>query len=252
MRDELVYSLWSADTSNLVERATEALTIIDKVFPIATFWDAGHSHKTGPEATFIVENDESIKHYGGMLTTLWEKTVAYVSGHGINPNELVVNSSAYSEEMELSVRVFFCDFEITIQTEPEYEERALTQNSDHFLLLLREIGACPAIGGCWFRRHSAFAGDPAYLYEPKKPFAKLYDPLRYDEVIDEVRSVRESVRTILSPADIEHLLCDMDVQVEFISEERLLVILGNPKGKGGGAIIKKLERKINSLLKGNT
>lgn len=252
MRDELIYSLWSADTSQLVERATEVLTIIDKVFPIATFWNAGHSHKTGPEATFIKKNYESIKRYGGKLTTLWEKTVAHVSGHGINPNELVVNSSAYSKEMELAVRVFFYDFKISIETEPEYEERALTQNLDQFLLLLRDIGTCPAIGGCWFRRHSAFAGDPAYLYEPKKPFAKLYDPLRYDEVIDEVRLVRESVRTILSPTDIEHILCDMGVQVEFVSEERLLAILGNPNGKGGGATIKKLERKINSLLRGNT
>jgi hypothetical protein len=248
MRDELIYSQWSADTSRLKERATEALLAIDKVFPKATFWNAGHSHQTGPKATFIAKTDDLIQRYGGKLTTLWERTVKHVSGHGINPDELVVNSATYSEEINLAVRVFFYNFEIKIETEQEYMAKAL-QNLDRFLQLLREIGTRPAIGGCWLRRHSAFSGDAAYLYEPKVPFAKLYDPLRYDEVTNEARAIRESVHAMVSPKDFERILGELGAETKPLPGGRLFVRLGDPEGRGGAKVLKELEKRMNLLLK---
>jgi hypothetical protein len=174
--------------------------------------------------------------------------VKHVSGHGINPNELVVNSATYSEEMNLAVRVFFYDFEMKIETEQEYLGQAL-QNLDRFHLLLREIGTCPAIGACWFRRHSAFAGDSAYLYEPKIPFGKLYDPLRYDEVTSEARAIRESLHAVVGHKDFERILGELGAETKPIPGGRLFARLGDPKGKGGGTLLKKLEKRIDPLLK---
>jgi hypothetical protein len=139
---------------------------------------------------------------------------------------------------------------LTIETESESTKIAFTKLLDRFLDLLGGIGSAPAIGGCWLRHHSAFAGDPVYLYEPKKLFSKLNSPLTYEEVTDEVRALRDSVRNVLTTKDFEQMLTDLGAGVEKISTDKLFVRLGDPlKTKGAYEILKKLEKEVSLVLK---
>jgi hypothetical protein len=163
----------------------------------------------------------------------------------MNPNEVTVDAAVYSEAMELGVHVLLRDYKLEIEVESEDLQRALTEYQTQLSSLLRDIGARPAIGGCWFRKQSAFAGDPVYLCEqPKALFAKLSNSLKYDQVIDEVRKVRESVRAAVSPVDWPRLLREVGAQVESISSDRLFVKLAGPNGEGGAPVLRQLEKKV--------
>jgi hypothetical protein len=249
MTTELIYSFWGADSSLLIERGKQALEVSNRVLPKVTFWKAIHQHQHGPEGRIEAKVASAIAEYGGTLPALWDHSVEHLANHDLNPNELVVSAAAYSEEMSLSVHIYIDDFTLHIEVESNNLERVLTQHESQFLALLRDMGARPAISGGWIRHQSAFAGDPVCLYEqPQKLFVNLSNPLRYDEVIDEVREVRESVRAAMSPGDWSRLLHEVGAQVETISSDRLFVKLADPNSKGGAPVLKKLEKSISSLL----
>jgi hypothetical protein len=249
MIEVVIYSFWSADPQPFTERAKQALEAIDEIFPQATFWTGVHNRQSSPDQGFSAETEAEIESYGGSLSLLWESTIQHFIGLTMNANESTVSASAYSEVMSLSVHVFIDDYKLAISVEPENLQRALTQYQSQLLVLLRDIGSRPAISGCWFREQAAFAGDPVCLYEqPKKLFASLSSPLKYDEVTDEVRKVRESVRAAVSPRDWKRLLREAGAQVETISSDRLFVKLGDPKGKGGALVLRQIEKEIKLLL----
>jgi hypothetical protein len=162
---------------------------------------------------------------------------------------VVVNSSAYSEDMGIAVRIFFDDLLFSVSTDPGEEKQTLAPNLSRFLDLLRDLGRGPASTGFWLRRHSGFAGDPVGLFEPKEPLAKLYDPLHYDEVIEQVRAIRDTVRAAFRPADFERILRELGAEVEPLVKDRFFAQLGDPWGKGGAKILKQLERRVSSVLK---
>jgi hypothetical protein len=249
MTEELIYSFWSADNQPLTERAKEALEGIDQVFPQPTFWTVFHRRQSSPDQTFSAKTAAVIESYGGKLAPLWEKTVAHFTALNLNPNEASVSAACYSEDLTLSVHVSVHDSNLRVSVERENLRKALSQHHTRLLALLRDIGASPALGGCWFRKQSAFAGDPVCLYEqPKKLFTKLSDPLTFRQVTDEVRKVRESLRAAVSPSDWKRLLREAGADVEIISSDRLFVKLGDPKGKEGAQVLRQLEKEVKLLL----
>lgn len=248
MTIKVINSYWSTERSSDEEQITKILGVIEKMFPEATFWDARPNHPTGPEDKFEIIGNE-MRNYDGRLSALWQSTILHFAKQGKDLNEIGVESSTYSDVLNLAIRVYFDDFQMSIDVEPDCEKNALKDNLDKFLMLLRELGTCNTIGGWWLRNKSAFTGDPALLYEPKIPFAKFYDPLRYDEVIDQVRELRESVRAVVSPAEFMRILQELGLEVDALPGGRVFVRLGDPLDKNGIEMMKKIEQKISPLLK---
>jgi hypothetical protein len=249
MTQKVICSAWSADAFPLVERAAVALKAVAGKFPETTYWKVGPSASQGPGDRIILEEKDDIRKYGGKIGDIWKNSIKQLSGQGIPVDDLVVNSSVYSVKMGFSVRVFFDDFQLSVETEPEYTARALSSYLGEMVSIMKEIVEEPVIGACWLRGYSAFAGDPVYMYEPKKPCAALWDPLTYDEVTEEVKSLRRRVCSLLKVDDFERLLVDLDIEVHRLSGDRIFVQLGDPAKKDGKTLVAKLTRQIDKILK---
>ena len=249
---ELIYSYWNADTNPLEERVSQALRVVDKLVPQTTYWNAGPSHPTGPDDKFQFPAswDPAVRDtYGGPPSTFWEQTVSHFSAEGKDPNDLIVNSSAYAADIDLAVRVYFDDQKFIVDCDIGEEDEYIDRYEGQLIELLKGLGSCPSLCGSWMRKHSAFAGDPVCLYEPNKPFAKLYDALDYRKVTEEVRRIRKSVREILDPNSLELILKKMNIHATSLGSGRIFVRLGDPKSKGGTDALKELNQEIASMLK---
>jgi hypothetical protein len=257
-RGQLISTIWRGETAPLAERVTQALTVFKTVFPTVTIWRAGHKHDRGWEDRFEVTRHEpnSLASFGHNWEPLWEATVAHFGRLGLSSDFIDVEHCAWSDELGESVNIYFSDAGFCIDAE---EERAdyLTRFRDQFLWLLRELGSRPAINSMWMSEDSAFAGDPAYLYEPESPFEDDFHRIPWEEFAAAkdkwLATQRAAVRAALTPGQIAGALKELGVsRVEPLGQDRLFVQfveLGQP---GGEAICKKLERQITERLKRQT
>jgi hypothetical protein len=241
----------------LAERVTQALTVVKKIFPTVTVWDAWHKHRKFWQERFEVDDDEIIASvYKHQWEPLWEATVTHFARLGLSSDLIRVEHCAWSDELGESVNIRFNDDGFRIDAE---EERAdyLMRFREQFLWMLRELGSRPAINSMWMSEASAFAGDPAYLYEPEAPFAEDFHRIPWEEFAAAetawLATQRAAVRAALTPGQIAGALKELGVtRVEPLGQDRLFVQfveLGQP---GGEAICKKLERQITERLKRQT
>jgi hypothetical protein len=255
MHEELISTEWYGDTPPLAERVTQALTVVKQVFPKVTLWRAWHKHRRLWEDRFTVTRHEpnSLASFGHNWEALWEATVAHFARLGLSSDLIRVEHCAWSDELGESVNIRFRDTGFQIDAE---EERAdyLTRFREQFLWMLRELGSRPAINAMWLCNDSAFAGDPAYLYDPESPFEEDFHRLPWEEfkaALEAWRATqRAAVRAALTPGQIAGALKELGVKrVEPLGKDRLFVQFAELGQPGGEEICKKLERQITERLK---
>jgi hypothetical protein len=255
MHEKLIPTHWYGNTPPLAERVTQALTIVKQVFPKVTFWEAGHRHDRGWDDRFTVTRHEpnSLASFGHNWEALWEATTAHFARLGLSSDLIRVEHCAWSDELGESINVYFNDDGLAIDAE---EERAdyLTRFREQFLWMLRELGSRPAIDAMWMSESSAFAGDPAHLYDPESPFKEDFHRLPWEEfeaVLEAwLATQRAAVRAALTPGQIAGALKELGVKrVEPLGTDRLFVQFAELGQPGGEEICKKLERQITERLK---
>jgi hypothetical protein len=250
-RQSLISTVWYADPSLVAERELHALTIIEKIFPDVTAWKAIHEHGKGFSDAFRVTQYDKLQpsDFGYRLNPLWESTMKHFARPGLNSDLISVEYCAWSDEINESINITFSDYNLRIDVEEGAREKFLAGFPQQFLQLLRDLGSCPAISGMWLRNDSAFAGDPACLYEPEPPFDVFHD-FNYEDALNEVRAVRAAVRAALTPGQIAGALKELGVKrVEPLGKDRLFVQFAELGQPGGEEICKKLERQITERLK---
>jgi hypothetical protein len=253
MHEQLISTDWYGNTPPLAERVTQALTVVKQVFPKVTFWKAGHRQDRGWDDAFRVTTDAGVASYNHQWEALWEATTAHFARLGLSSDFIDVEHCAWSDELRESVNIRFSDVGFQIDAE---EERAdyLTRFREQFLWMLRELGSCPAINSMWMSESSAFAGDPAYLYEPESPFEEDFYRLPWEEFETALEAwlapQRAAVRAALTPGQIAGALKELGVKrVEPLGTDRLFVQFAELGQAGGEEICKKLERQITERLK---
>lgn len=249
-RNELIYSVWAADETPLTKRAVQVLTAISKAFPKVTVWEAGHRHDRGIQDQFFVDTpykeNEVVEGFNAL--ELWQKTVEHFAKLGLESDFITVQFSAWSDELADSVGIIFNYFDFIVD-DSENQDRWLSQQPNEFLQLLKNLGSSSAIGGVWLLNHSAFAGDPACLYEPKKPFNDYYNVLKYQEALGQVRPARQTVRAAFTTNEIAAMLKELGAKVESIGQDRLFVQFDEKLGGDGSKqILPKLEQQITARL----
>lgn len=249
MKDELIYSVWYADVSSYRDRIAQTLAAVERTFRETTFWDSVPQLTPSPNMHFSAKTEETIRKGGGSLSGLWRSATAHFAAISIPEEQIVVEATAYSEALNLGVRIFADDWQVKLETAPEDVSHAFSTHLDALLALLRDIAASPAMAGCWLRHHAAFAGDPVHLYEPKKIFSKFYDALDYEEVIDDVRAVREEVRAKLSKDDLVALLTEIGVEVAPLGKRKIFARLGDPRRQGGKKVLDEFEKRVTARLR---
>jgi hypothetical protein len=254
MHEKLISTHWYGNTPPLVERVTQALTVVKKIFPEVTVWHAGHRHDRGWDDRFTVDDDDTIAAiYNHQWEALWDATTAHFARLGLSSDFIDVEHCAWSDELGESVNIRFSDTGFQIDAE---EERAdyLRRFREQFLWMLRELGSRPAINSMWLCNDSAFAGDPAYLYDPESPFKEDFHRLPWEEfkaALEAWRATqRAAVRAALTPGQIAGALKELGVKrVEPLGADRLFVQFAELGQPGGEEICKKLERLIAERLK---
>jgi hypothetical protein len=256
MHEQLISTDWYGNTPPLAERVTQALTVVKQVFPKVTIWNAGHRHGRGWEDRFKVTRHEpnSLASFGHNWEALWEATTGHFARLGLSSDFIDVEHCAWSDELEKAVHIYFSDVGFQIDVEEENRTDYLTRFREQFLWMLRELGSCPAINSMWMSESSAFAGDPAYLYEPESPFEEDFYRLPWEEFETALEAwlapQRAAVRAALTPGQIAGALKELGVKrVEPLGKDRLFVQFAELGQPGGEEICKKLERQITERLK---
>jgi hypothetical protein len=251
---QLISTIWHGETSPLAERAVQALTVVKKIFPEVTVWKAGHKHGRGWDDAFRVTTDTGVASYNHQWEALWEATTAHFARLGLSSDFISVEHCAWSDELGESVNIRFSDMGFKIDVEEENRTDYLTRFREQFLWMLRELGSRPAINAMWLCNDSAFAGDPAYLYDPESPFKEDFHRLPWEEfkaALEAWRATqRAAVRAALTPGQIAGALKELGVKrVEPLGADRLFVQFAELGQPGGEEICKKLERQITERLK---
>ena len=250
-QNELIYSDWGADEVDTNKRAVEVLQTINKFFPKVTYWTARHEYDRGLQDKFEVESDFNenpslIK--GFVAVDLWRQTVEHFNSLGLDSKFINIQYGFWSDELE-GAYASLSDYSFGFENwDSEIEEERTLPQSDVFAQLMKQIGLSPTIGGVWMLNHSAFAGDPVYLYEPKKPFNDYYSIEGHEPAIEPIRAIRRAVRAAFTTNEIVARLRDLGAEVELLAENRLFAKFGALGGDGGKRILSQLERHITARL----
>lgn len=249
MTAELMTSSWSADDSPMVKRVEEALGAVSRTFEIVQRWESEHTHRTDEASRLRATTAAHAAAIGPDLPALWRATLEHVASQDFPAEQLYTSASVYSEIRRAGVLVAASEQRLSISCDTSDLRTALGGDRDLYSTLLKDLGRCPAIGGCWLRHRAAFAGRPAWLYIPKVPFAKLDDALRYEQVTDEVRRIRNRLAGKLTTELAMDMLRGLGADPEVLGTDRLYVELGDPLGDGGASMLKALEKQVGKLIK---
>jgi hypothetical protein len=205
------------------------LKVLTDVFPKVTFWEAMHRYRSSWRDTFTLDTPytEQLKGRPGFdAFSSWGQTVEHFAKLGLDTNFIGVQLCAWSDELEEGIGSYFSEYGFYINDDEENPKPHLWEHPQLWLQMLKGLGASSSLSGVWLRQASAFAGDYVCLYEPEPPFDLFYDNMKYVNVIDEVRQVREQVRHAFTPANFAARLREVGAQVEDIGPERLFAQFG--------------------------
>lgn len=251
-REDLIYSVWAADTTPLAERAEAVFTAISKTYPKVTCWTATHKnvrYKDSFQVNAPYNENPSLRE-GYDAVKLWQQTQEHYAKLGLD-NDLIsgVSYSTWSDELDESIGVSFSDYQFDLDNwDSEAQEEREMPQSDRFQQLLKQLGSSSAISGVWMLNHSAFAGNPACLYEPKQLFTSYYDATKYEQVIKTVQAVRNAVNETLTANQIAEMLRQLGARVEPLGQDRLFVQFGELGSDTGELILQQLEPQITARL----
>ena len=253
-KDELIYTSWGADEVDTDQRAVEILQTVSNFFPKVTYWTSSHDYDRGFEDKLEFDaphNDDMSLVEGFDALDLWQKTVQHFNNLGLDSKFISVQYGFWSDALK-SAYASLSNYSFGFENwDSEFEEERILPGTDVCELLAKQLGALPTLGNVWMLNHSAFAGDPIYLYEPRVPFSDYYSPVRYENVIDDVREARKQIRESIRANEITQMVKELGAEVESIGENRIFARFDKLGGDGGKTILPQLEQQISNRLEKN-
>ncbi len=244
----ILQAAWGADTSSLEERADHVFRTMGTCFPATMYWSCKPMRRIGAHAEIEATTEEAAATLGGDLFHIWRASVGRLAESDVSVRQLYVMAAVWDPATQEGARADLRARAFQLTTDEGDLATSLSTNRAIYDRLLRRLGNSTSIGGVWMRKRAAFAGDPLWLYEPKRPFSNLYDPLEWDEHLDEVRKVRVEVEKRLSRADLTELLASCGVEPDPLDDDRIFVSLGDPLGEGGMVTLKRFQKKVAANL----
>ena len=247
-QNQLIYTGWEADDVNTKARVIEVLQTLKKFFPEVPYWRARNRYGKGFEDTLEFDIDDAKLEKGFDALDLWRQTLEHFEKLGMDAKFNRIYFTMWSDKWEgafasLSESDFGLD-----NWDSEIEEERILPTTDVYERLAKQLGALPTMSHVWMLNHSAFAGDPICLYEPRVPFADYYTIDKHDECLPRIREVRRQVRAAFTTNEIVARLRDLGAEVELLAENRLFAKFGALGGDGGKRILSQLERHITARL----